>query len=33
VQEEAERVREWLRGVPPGRARAAAELEAASRYP
>jgi len=26
-------VREWLRGVPPGRARNAAELEAASRYP
>ena len=33
MQAEAERVREWLRGVPPGRARGATELEAASRYP
>ena len=33
MQAEAERVREWLRDVPPGRARGAAELEAASRYP
>ena len=33
LRAEAERLREWLRDVPPGRARGAAELVAASRYP